>query len=130
MIADTTFAIDIMSNDTAATAKLYTILKHGGSVSITASTIFELFSGVVRCSKPQKEKEKIIKLLHGQSVIPLTNTSAEKAGEIDGTLANQGKMIQPPDCMIASIALLKNKKVLTRNVKDFSKVDGLQVETY
>ena len=39
-------------------------------------------------------------------------------------------MIQPIDCMIAGIALIRKEKVLTRNVKDFSKIKDLEIETY
>tara|TARA_Y100000031_G_C8124769_1_gene339950 strand:+ start:155 stop:547 length:393 start_codon:yes stop_codon:yes gene_type:complete len=130
MIIDTTFAIDVMRNEPAAVEKLYALFKQGRTIKVSAPTIFELFSGVARCSRPVEEKRKIMQLLENQSVTPLTNESAEKAGEIDGKLCNEGKMIQVPDSMIAGIALIKNEKVLTRNVKDFSKIPGLQVETY
>ena len=55
---------------------------------------------------------------------------AEKAGEIHGTLAKGGQGIDNIDAMIAATALLENETVLTRNIKHFSRVKGLRVESY
>ena len=69
-------------------------------------------------------------ILNGQLIINLDRHSAEKAGEIDGTLTKAGYEIGPIDCMIAGIAIIKNDKLITRNVKDFMKVKDLKVESY
>ena len=130
MILDTSFIIDIMKNDKKAIDKLEILIKSNETLMITAPSIFELFSGFARSSKPVDEKNKILKVLRGQLIVHLDNDSAEKAGEIDGTLVREGKMIGPIDCMISGIALIKKEKVLTRNAKDFSKIKDLEIETY
>ncbi|PIN81212.1 hypothetical protein COV11_02340 [Candidatus Woesearchaeota archaeon CG10_big_fil_rev_8_21_14_0_10_30_7] len=130
MILDTTFLIDVMDEDDKAVAKLLDIIKKGEPQLITAPTIFELFTGITRSKKPEQEKNKIIKVLEGQIVVHLDNNSAEKAGEIDGNLMKDGKPIGVIDSMIAGIALIKKDKILTRNIKDFSKIKGLEIETY
>lgn len=63
-------------------------------------------------------------------VLHMDYDTAERAGEIDGILAREGKMIGVVDCMIAGIALVKKEKVMTRNVKDFQRIRGLEIETY
>lgn len=130
MIFDTTFIIDIMKNDEKAISKLNEIIKKGETQLITALTIFELFSGISRSNQPEKEKNKVIKILKGQLILHLDNDSAEKAGEIDGNLIKRGEDIGPIDCMISGIALVKKEKVLTRNIEDFKKIKGLEIETY
>ncbi len=130
MIADTTFIIDLMNNDERAVAKLQELIKRSEPQSVTALTIFELFSGLARCNKPAEERNKIMKTLSGQLVVHLDSDSAEKGGEIDGSLIKEGKGIDAIDCMIAGIALIKNDIILTRNVKDFSKIKGLNFELY
>ena len=130
MIFDTTFIIDLMERDEKAVIKLHDCIRKSESQFITSITVFELFSGLARCNRPKEEKEKILKTLTGQIVLNLDNDCAEKAGEIDGSLIKDGKMISVTDSMIAGIALVKKEKVLTRNVKDFSKINGLYVETY
>ncbi len=130
MIVDTTFVIDLMRNEEKAVAKLHQLINKREPLLVTALTIFELFSGLSRSTKPSEERNKIMKVLKGQLILHLDNDSAEKAGEIDGTLIKEGNMIGPVDSMIAGIALVKKDVVLTRNIKDFSKVKGLDTETY
>ena len=130
MILDTSFVIDLLHTDIKAVQKLHELLKQGSVPKITAVTVFELFTGVVRSNRPAEERNKILQVLEGQLVIPLEREAAEKAGEIDGSLAKEGKKIDIADCLIAGIALSRNEKVLTRNVKDFSRIQRLAVETY
>jgi len=130
MILDTTFVIDVMKNDHAALQKLQDLLAAGIAVGITAPTIFELFNGLAQSSKPALEQEKIDRALHDQIRWPLDDASAERSGKIKGNLATQGIVIGSVDAMIAGISLQHNEPVLTRNVKDFSRVSGLKVETY
>lgn len=130
MIFDTNFVIDLMRNDKKAVSKLDEIIKRGDTQLITSLTIFELFSSLARSLKPLEEKNKIINILRGQLVLSLDNESAEKAGEIDGSLIKEGKMIGVIDSLIAGVALAKKEKILTRNVKEFSKIKGLEIQTY
>jgi predicted nucleic acid-binding protein len=117
MILDTTFIIDIMRNEKMAVVKLNELVKKSEPQLVTAVTIFEIFSGLSRSKKPIEEKNKIMNTLQNQIILNLDNNSAEKAGEIDGNLIKEGRMISPTDSMIAGIALVKKEKVLTRNVK-------------
>ena len=130
MILDTTFVIDLMNNEKEAVEKLSTLSTKGESIFITSLTIFEVFRGVNRSKKPVEERRKINITLENQLTLDFDDKSAEKAGEIDRELISEGKIIDPIDCMIAGIALVKKEKVLTRNIKDFSRISGLEVETY
>ncbi len=130
MIFDTTFIVDVMRNEAAAVAKLHELISKGEPQLVTAVTIFELFSGLARSKKPEQEKEGIRKVLYGQLIIHFDKEAAERAGDIDGTLIKEGTMIDPTDSMIAGIAVIKKEKLLTRNVKHFSRVRGLEIEVY
>ena len=122
MILDTTFLIDIMQNDNKAALKLQKYIKSGETLLITAPTVFELYSGLVRSSKPLEEKNKILKVLEGQLVIGLDKQSAEKSGEIDGNLVKEGQAIGPIDCMIASVAIEHDIQLL-HNDRDFDPIE-------
>ena len=130
MILDTCFIIDLMDNNEKAVAKLRELELNNESIPITSLTVFELFSGLARSSNFDREKEKIVNVLSRQIILYFDEKSAEKAGEVDGYLAKKGEKIDAIDSMIAGIALSRNEKVLTRNVKDFSKVRGLGIEWY
>ena len=130
MILDTAFLIDLMNGESNAFQKLNKLLKTNEPQFVTALTIFELYDGLARCTDQDKEQTKIKNILSNQIILPLGAIEAEKAGKIHGTLKKEGKPIQAMDSMIAGIALHKKEKIMTRNVKDFSKVKGIDVETY
>ncbi len=130
MILDTTFIIDLMENNEDAIKKLKEIASKSEPHVITTPTVFELYSGVIQSNKPEKEKQKVLNVLSNIIVWNLELDTAKKAGEIDGKLAKDGKTIDPEDCMIAGIALTKGQKILTRNIKHFSRIHGLEIESY
>jgi len=130
MILDTDFLIDVMDKVPEAVEKLNELFRNGTPMIITAVSIFELFTGLGRSSKPTIELEKIHRVLQGQARWPLDDASAEQAGRIHGTLIKEGTPIQSLDAMISAIALQHHEPVLTRNVKHFSLVPNLKVETY
>jgi tRNA(fMet)-specific endonuclease VapC len=129
LILDTYFLVDIMNNKKEAVDKLNQII-HKEQIHVTSISVFELFSGVSRCNNSKKENQKISLILKTMNILDFDVNSAEKAGLIEGELAKKGKSIGPLDCMIASIAILRNEKLLTRNIKDFSKIDNLIIEVY
>jgi predicted nucleic acid-binding protein len=53
-----------------------------------------------------------------------------KAGKISGKLLTRGEEIDREDCIIGATALLNDEPILTRNVDHFSRIDGLEIETY
>jgi len=130
MIFDTGFIIDLMNKNAQALNKLQELMNKKELQYITSLTIFELFSGLSRSQKPEEEKNKITTILIGLPIFDLDNQCAELGGKLDGILIKEGKMIGAIDSMIAGIALIKNMPVLTRNIKDFSKIKGLKTETY
>ena len=84
----------------------------------------------MRSDKPLEEKNKVIKVLKGQLTLDFDNESAERASFIDGKLIKNGKTINPIDSMIAGIAIVNKQKILTKNVKDFIKIDNIEIEEY
>ena len=130
MILDTSFIIDLMDGDEPALARKRKIEENKESYRVAAPTIFELWSGIFSSSMPDKEKSKVFTALSEINTIQIGRTSAEKAGEIHGSLVKKGQPIDSIDCMIASVALLENEILLTRNTKHFTRISGLKVEGY
>jgi hypothetical protein len=129
MILDTSFLIDLMNGNQDALNKSKELQKRNESQTITAVSIFELYSGIARSSKPERERQKIMQVLAEQTILPLDDESAHIAGTIDGELAKKGQSINPEDCMIAGIVISKKQKLLTRD-SDFKRIKKLEIETY
>ena len=130
MILDTSFLIDLMDGLPEAIEKLKQLGQLKENCFITTPTIFELWSGIVQSDKPEQEKGKVLDILESQLILNFDKPSAEEAGRIDGILIKEGNVIDPEDCMIAGIAKINNEKVLTRNIKHFQKVPGIDLESY
>jgi toxin FitB len=64
--------------------------------------------------------DSLKKLLSKSTVIKLTNEIEEKT-----ILLKQQYKLKTPDAIIAATALTNNLTLLTRNVKDYCKIDGL-----
>ena len=130
MILDTSFIIDFMEGDEGALERHRKLIERAETYRVSSAAIFELWTGVAHSKRRSEEKLKVTKALSGISTIPLTSLMAEKAGEIHGTLAKEGQAIDIVDAMIAATAVLENETVLTRNIKHFSRVKGLRIESY
>ncbi len=130
MILDTSFIIDLMEMDEGALDKHRKLVEKNETSRISSAVLFELWSGVGHSKKSEEEKLKVVRALSGINTIDLTAPIAEKAGEIHGTLAKEGRGIDNIDAMIASTALHENETLLTRNVKHFARVSGLRIESY
>lgn len=62
--------------------------------------------------------------------LPFEDTSAEHYGLVRATLAARGQPIGPNDTLIAAIARAHDAVLVTRNVREFSRVPGLELETW
>lgn len=62
--------------------------------------------------------------------LPFDDIAAERFGDIRSYLADLGTPIGPYDLQIAAIALANNLILVTHNVDEFSRVEGLQLEDW
>ena len=130
MIADTSFLIDIMKYDKDAIKKAEEIEKKGNTIAVTSISIFELFIGVTLSIKQDQERNKINRIINGLSIISFDEDSAREAGRIFAQKRKNGTVIEPEDSMIAGICSRRNEILITRNIKHFSDIEGLRVESY
>lgn len=129
MIGDTTFFVDIMRKDSGALEKLNDIVNSDEAFVVAVPTFFELLSGALSSSRPQKEYDKVMEVLRELTILELDTTAAEEAARINASLITAGNRIESEDCMIAGIAKVHSEKVVTRNVDHFRRT-GVDVETY
>ena len=128
MIFDTCFIIDILKGDNNAVRCLENLERTSESKVVAAITIHELWRGLGILNI--KEKEEIKDILQTITVLPLDLESAKISGEIERRLLGENISIDPEDAMIAGIAIKNNQKLLTKNLKHFSKIKGLKIESY
>ena len=64
------------------------------------------------------------------TVLEFDADDARAAGLIRAELAGSGTPIGPYDILIAGQALAQKLKLITNNTREFSRIDGLQVEDW
>ncbi len=130
MIFDSCFMIDLLKDDEKAFDKLLEIEDNGTTQVITTITVFELIFGAEKSRESEKEKIRAKKIYETMLIANLDHKSAVCAAEIFASSVKKGRTLPLSDCLIAGIALANNETILTRNVKDFNKIEGLKIETY
>ena len=130
MIEDTSFIIDLLRGKPAAVDYLTVLEKSTRPEKLSAVTVLELYEAVPQVAVPEERHQRILDVLDTRQVVPADETVMRKAGKISGELLARGEEIDREDCIIAATALLSDEPVVTRNVEHFSRIDGLDVETY
>lgn len=82
------------------------------------------YSLITRCelvAGPASQQEAVIKLLASLHPIPVDERVADAAG-----LIRRQTGIATPDALIAATAIGEGLELMTRNLRDFERVDGLR----
>ena len=90
----------------------------------------ELFYGAMRSNNPQKTLANQQQFLNLFISLPFDDNVAVVYGEIRAQLTALGTPIGPNDFQIAAIALANNLILVTHNTREFSRVNGLQIEDW
>jgi predicted nucleic acid-binding protein len=101
-----------------------------GKVSTTVINLCELYSGAYGSKSPQKELAKVQDLVSNLGLLELDVGAAKRYGELVNNATLKRAPIGDFDLIIASIALEQGEKLVTRNVKHFSRVPGLATEQW
>lgn len=75
--------------------------------------------------RSRRETTAVEALLNALDVFSLDPPAARRASEVRRALESKGQTIGMADSLIAGICLERDGILLTRNVKHFSRVDGL-----
>ncbi|MFB6209753.1 MAG: PIN domain-containing protein [Candidatus Nanohaloarchaea archaeon] len=128
MIADTSFIIDLLKKDEDAIKKAEKLEKQNKAHALGSPTIYELWISMARSNK--KEEEEIKQILGSQPVHELREESAKRAVEIQEKLIEKGGRVGHLDALIAGIALENGEKIITGNIEEFERIEGLEAEGY
>lgn len=117
-------------NGRSSSIKNYIDALDVNKIAVCSVVKAELFYGSLRSNNTQKNL-KIQKSFLQQFVsLPFDDCCAEIYGNIRAELASTGTPIGSNDIQIASIALANNLILVTHNVREFSRVNGLQIEDW
>ncbi len=134
-VADTSFLLDLARGPKSriggkARARLREFRADDEPLATTRFNVAELLVGVARSRDPDAERKKIEHLLRPFTILEFHADSAKAFGRIVGHLQSTGTPIGDMDALIAAVALQAGHAVVTRNIRHFQRIAGLQVITY
>ncbi len=97
---------------------------------LSAITLSELQTMIAKAREPATKAAKVGLVLAYFNVVDFGEAAAAHAGSIRAYLEPKGLMIGPLDTLIAAHARSLSAAVITNDVKEFSRVPGLRVETW
>jgi tRNA(fMet)-specific endonuclease VapC len=96
-------------------------------VAIPTVVVYELEVGLTKSKAPKKRRSQLESLLDRCRILPLGLEEARAAGGIRAQLEQRGTPIGPLDSLIAGTALHHGAILVSRNVREFGRVEGLKV---
>jgi len=127
---DTNICIFILRNRITKQLNEKLLIAKYSDIAISAITLAELEVGVQKSYNSQKAEEKLQLFIAPFTILPFEIKDTLFYAKIRADLEKRGIPIGPLDTLIASHALSNNLTIITNNVKEFSRVKGLNVEDW
>lgn len=97
-------------------------------VGLSAVVQFELLYGALNSARAEANVRNIDRLRFER--VPFDAEDAFRAAEIRASLKATGTPIGPYDTLLAGQALARGLVLVTRNIREFARVEGLAVENW
>lgn len=101
-----------------------------GEVVMSVITYGELLNGALKSSEPDAALANVRRLAELLPLQDMTATAAEHYGAIRSSLEKPGQIIGGNDLWIAAHALTLDLILVTNNVREFGRVEGLKIENW
>ena len=92
--------------------------------------LYELLFGAEKSTKPAENRTAVEHFAGRLSVLPFDSAAAAHAADIRANLERRGASIGAYDLMIAGHARSRGLIVVTGNLREFSRVEGLRSEDW
>lgn len=128
-LLDTNICIYIINNRFESSKSW---IKNAGieNVCVSAISVAELEFGITKSSKFEQTQIALYKFLSGFNLINFDAVAARSYGRIRADLPSKGPVIGAIDMMIAATAISNEMILVSNNVGEFSRVNGLKTENW
>ncbi len=97
---------------------------------ISSISLYELLYGAERSARPDHHRLEVERFAARLQVLPFDSDAAAHAADIRARLEEQGQPIGSYDVLIAGHARSRGLVVVSGNLREFSRVDGLRCEDW
>lgn len=99
-----------------------------GEIGLSAIVLHELYFGAVHSRRVRANLDALDEI--ELPIVPFDVDDARVAGNVRAALILAGTVIGPYDILIAAQALSRGLTLVTRNTREFSRVQGLRFEDW
>jgi tRNA(fMet)-specific endonuclease VapC len=125
-LLDTNAVIEVLRGNASVVARLRE--RAPADVGVSAIVMHELFFGAYRSARVAANVARVDGLRF--EVAAFEREDARAAGAVRAALATAGAGIGPYDVLIAGQALARGVVLVTHNMREFGRVEGLKVEDW
>jgi len=101
-----------------------------GAIGIPSIVLYELEVGIAKSTSPRKRLGQLEELTAVLQTLPFGAAEARVSAAIRSNLEKKGRPIGPYDVLIAGTAKACNATLVTRNTREFKRVQGLALEDW
>ena len=101
--------------------------QHTGQMCVSSITLAELLHGVEKSSMPDQNLLQVEDFISRMDVLPYGVKAAAHYGQIRADLEKKGTPIGVNDIHIAGHARSEGLVLITNNVREFERVEGLRI---
>lgn len=94
-------------------------------IALPAVVLYELETGIAKSSSPDRRRAQLDDMVSLVTVLPFGPAEARASARIRADLEKRGAGIGPIDTLIAGTALSHGATLVTHNVEEFGRVEGL-----
>lgn len=100
------------------------------SLCISAVVLTELLHGAAKSDRPAHHRSEVERFAARLDVLPFDDVAADHAADIRAALERKGQPVGGYDVLIAGHARSRGLTVVTGNLAEFGRVDGLRCEDW
>ncbi len=99
-------------------------------IRLSAIVVAELLHGAYHSKRVEQNLRETLDFIADFEVIAFDEPEANAYGQILDSLQRKGQIIGNNDILIAATALIRNATLVTNNIHEFSRIDGLKLDDW
>ena len=127
-LLDTNLCIRVLRDRPAGLRERFN--READALCISTIVLTELLYGAEKSARPDENRRAVEQFAARLVVLPFDDAAAAHAANIRATLERQGQPIGGYDILIASHARSRGLVVVTGNLREFNRVEGLRSEDW
>jgi tRNA(fMet)-specific endonuclease VapC len=130
---DTSFLIDLLRESNRrqpGPASFFLRAVADDDLRIDVHVVCELLAGAELANRSTVERERVEQLIAGMRIVYPDDRFPAMYGRLFARLERARRRVPPMDLLIATAAIIDSAPLVTRDVSDFSRIPGLEIESY